>query len=230
MAAPNAIFCTDNSETSIDFSGQSIISGSFITATLNTDPDPILNVYECFEVYGSDQPASSYTATTNTYTSCYDCFVNNYTSVRLSPCDETLGLPSSVDIGIAQFGFIPNENQVFYLQFTNPIGFSVEGTFVGCFRVESVAQSSESDYSSLELSTIDQIIHNNYSIENGCNECLNGFSAGTESTICVVCCPCTTGETVTSVSAPHPTWTNGQGQAIVQLNAITLGGPNGLNN
>jgi hypothetical protein len=92
--------------------------------------------------------------------------------------------------------------------------------------------NSTNEYNTLieDFFTIDEILFSNYSLENGCNECLNGFSAGTESTICVVCCPCTTGETITSVSAPHPTWTNGQGQAIVQLNAITLGGPNGLNN
>jgi hypothetical protein len=56
------------------------------------------------------------------------------------------------------------------------------------------------------------------------------YSAGTESTICVICCPCTNGATITSVIPPHPTWTNTQGDVIVQLNAITLGGPNGLNN
>lgn len=55
-------------------------------------------------------------------------------------------------------------------------------------------------------------------------------SAGTESTICVICCPCgSTGSTVTSVSPPHPTWTDSSGNAVVLLNAITLGGPNGLN-
>jgi hypothetical protein len=56
------------------------------------------------------------------------------------------------------------------------------------------------------------------------------YSAGTESTICNICCPCTTGETITIIIPPHPTWTNTQGDAIVQLNAITLGGHNGLNN
>jgi hypothetical protein len=56
------------------------------------------------------------------------------------------------------------------------------------------------------------------------------ISANSESTICVVCCPCTTGETVNNVVPPHPTWTNTQGTAVVQLNAVTLGGPNGLNN
>lgn len=58
---------------------------------------------------------------------------------------------------------------------------------------------------------------------------MSSLSSNTESTICVICCPCTTGETITIVSPPHPEWTNTQGQAVVQLNAVTLGGPNGLN-
>jgi hypothetical protein len=112
------------------------------------------------------------------------------------------------------------------------VGGRTSGTTSGCFYITEILQYSTNGYNDLipDLFTIDELLFSNFSLENGCNECLNGFSAGTESTICVVCCPCTTGETVTSVSAPHPTWTNGQGQAIVQLNAITLGGPNGLNN
>ena len=63
-----------------------------------------------------------------------------------------------------------------------------------------------------------------------CIECTSPLSAGTESTVCVICCPCTSGETVTSVIPPHPQWTNQQGKTISLLDAITLGGPNGLNN
>jgi len=62
-----------------------------------------------------------------------------------------------------------------------------------------------------------------------CELCTAPLSGGTESTICVICCPCTTGETITSVSPPHPSWTNGQNKTITLLDAIVLGGPNGLN-
>ena len=55
-------------------------------------------------------------------------------------------------------------------------------------------------------------------------------SANTESTICIICCPCESGSTVTSVSPPHPVWTDSQGTPVTQLNAITLGGMFGLNN
>jgi hypothetical protein len=56
-------------------------------------------------------------------------------------------------------------------------------------------------------------------------------SANTESTICVICCDCgATGSTVTSVSPPHPIYTDGYNNPIMQLNMVVLGGPNGLNN
>ena len=54
-------------------------------------------------------------------------------------------------------------------------------------------------------------------------------SAGTESTICVICNDVISGETATSVNPPHPVWTDSRGTAVTQLNAITLGGMNGLN-
>ena len=51
------------------------------------------------------------------------------------------------------------------------------------------------------------------------------LSAGTEYNLCVIDC---SGNTV-SITPPHPTWTNEQGKAVVLLDAIVLGGMNGLN-
>jgi len=50
------------------------------------------------------------------------------------------------------------------------------------------------------------------------------LSSGTETNVCIIC----SGET-SVVTAPHPVYTNGKGDDVIQLNAITLGGPNGLN-
>ena len=51
------------------------------------------------------------------------------------------------------------------------------------------------------------------------------YSSGTEYVDCVIC------DTVaTTVNVPHPVAINNQGNAVVQLGAVTLGGPNGLNN
>jgi hypothetical protein len=35
--------------------------------------------------------------------------------------------------------------------------------------------------------------------------------------------------TITTAPLPHPIYSNEQGIAVVQLTAVTLGGPNGLN-
>ena len=54
-------------------------------------------------------------------------------------------------------------------------------------------------------------------------------SANTETFLCQEIC--TSGGTTTiSVTPPHPVWTDGYGTAVTQLNMITLGGINGLNN
>ena len=223
----NALFCNDGvTFESINFSGQSIPIGSFITGYETTAPPDRINY--CFEIIGDNEPSGTITATTETYSSCYDCLVNNFTVVSLVACDDETITPV---FPISAFGYIPIVDQVIYaeIEFNDRGNFT---TYTKCFKVnESATQVSENSYNTdYDFSNLNQIIFNNFSIENGCNECLYGFSSGTESTICVVCCPCTTGETISSVSAPHPTWTNGQGQAVIQLNAITLGGPNGLNN
>jgi hypothetical protein len=57
------------------------------------------------------------------------------------------------------------------------------------------------------------------------------ISANTESTICVQVC--STGDTTYEnvvVSPPHPVWGDLTGGTVTQLNMITLGGTNGLNN
>lgn len=51
-------------------------------------------------------------------------------------------------------------------------------------------------------------------------------SANTENFVCIPECGFTGS---TSVAPPHPVWTDGYGDAVVQLNMVVLGGPNGLN-
>ena len=54
-------------------------------------------------------------------------------------------------------------------------------------------------------------------------------SANTETFLCQEIC--TSGGTTTiSITPPHPVWTDGYGTAVTQLNMITVGGINGLNN
>ena len=55
-------------------------------------------------------------------------------------------------------------------------------------------------------------------------EALAPLSANTEQLVCIVDC---SGNTVT-IHPPHPTWTDANGKAIVQLDAVELGGMNGF--
>jgi hypothetical protein len=61
----------------------------------------------------------------------------------------------------------------------------------------------------------------------GCGDCLSAttlyFTANTIYNECVIC-----EGTSTTVSVPHPTWTDNYGNVVVQGNAVLLGG-NGLN-
>jgi DNA/RNA endonuclease YhcR with UshA esterase domain len=60
-----------------------------------------------------------------------------------------------------------------------------------------------------------------------CTQCITPVnSAGIES---INCKDCGTG-TVTASTMPHAVYTNAQNRAISQINTVTLGGPNGLNN
>ena len=54
-------------------------------------------------------------------------------------------------------------------------------------------------------------------------------SANTEYTICEVCFDGSV-VTVYNLTPPHPVYTDGYGTPVTQLNMVTLGGPNGLNN
>ena len=85
--ANNALFCTNNGLDEINFSGQSISEGTYITVSDFSQPTPIENIFQCVQVIGADEPGASLSATTETYTSCYECLANNYTRIGLSSCD-----------------------------------------------------------------------------------------------------------------------------------------------
>lgn len=62
-------------------------------------------------------------------------------------------------------------------------------------------------------------------------QALAPLSAGTEYKVCVWCCACSASpnESLFKVVPPHPIWTNERGKDVMLLDAIVLGGPNGLN-
>jgi hypothetical protein len=71
-------------------------------------------------------------------------------------------------------------------------------------------------------------IYNIGSLFESCIECNQyiPLSANTAYTLCTRNCD---GDPVV-LEFPHPVYTNNYGNAVTQLNAVQLGGPNGLNN
>jgi hypothetical protein len=77
-------------------------------------------------------------------------------------------------------------------------------------------------------STSPGLIYNIGSLFDSCYDC-NEFiplSANTSYTLCTRDCD----GNLVELQFPHPVWTNNNGNAVTQLNAVQLGGPNGLNN
>ena len=58
-------------------------------------------------------------------------------------------------------------------------------------------------------------------------DALEPFSANSETTICQILC---SDAVFAQVTPPHPIFTDGYGNAIIQMDMVELGGINGLNN
>jgi hypothetical protein len=91
---------------------------------------------------------------------------------------------------------------------------------LNCFTITEIIDPTQNDITKTFL----------YGPFNSCSACTSPISAGTESLICIVECGVSgiSGDTV-SISPPHPTYLNGFGKSVIQLNAVEIGGTNGLN-
>ena len=155
----------------------------------------------------------NYSAITS-YRTCYECFTGpNGFAVLMETCTND-GESFTYYQDPGQFPEIPVINSVY--KFCEP----EIGEPCICFKVLSIEQSE---------SSVKGIYDSGPYID--CENCLTGFITKTANTIyeaCVVCCPCESGETITSVSVPHPTFTDLYGNPVIQGNAVLIGG-NGLN-
>ena len=115
-------------------------------------------------------------------------------------------------------------------QFT--VGFGVSFTpILGEIYSFSDGLTGETICGTILTGTTGATTYSAMTLYDNCNECIIDIprSANTEENICLeICGP--SGNTVTSVPSPHPVWTDNYGTEVTQLNAITLGGQNGLNN
>lgn len=159
---------------------------------------------------------NEYTGTWNyNYTDCCECISATTDSVNF----EFIGCEDLITYNIEGTNFcntfgIPSTEMSYEIQFGSNPSF--------CAKFIGLASSGETNYSYVSGPFSD------------CDICIDEtiiISAGTEYKVCVFCCPCgATGGTVNNVSVPHPTWTGLNGSSIILLDAVVLGGINGLNN
>lgn len=144
------------------------------------------------------------------YTTCNDCLTTTQYSISIVECgSNTIENVNIVGLNLAEI--------LQLIELYNTI--TIKDVIGNCYQL----------FGELCISNNQYPLFQPYSLHADCVSCNQPFSAGTPTKICVLCCPCSTGDTMSSVYGPHPTWSNQQGKAIVLLDAIVLGGPNGVN-
>jgi hypothetical protein len=198
------------------YSGQSCID-SISVAVLSSTTE-----YNIGDVVGATGPFGCFTITSlansgdtvdfnivtgSGYTDCISCIQSTDGVFIFSECSNSA---STVSIDVNEFNTIPSFLQSYYLELTGS---------TGCFVFEDWSPGDEpTDSISFILGPYEE-----------CNVC-EGYniptSANTAYTLCTLDCD---GNPI-ELQFPHPVWTDGYGNAVTQLNAVQLGGPNGLNN
>ena len=118
---------------------------------------------------------------------------------------------SGATSGVADFGLFPITTGATYaLLFTEGVLDS------GCYTIVSGATSP-----------VD--IVNQFQLFESCDYCVNGVPVNQQYEYTLPCCDPVSGYTGPGPVVPHPEFASGLGVAI-QLNAVTLGGVNGVNN
>jgi len=176
--------------------------GDFVSATGDTT--------DCYEVI-SYTSSTSRDEISNDYEDCLSCYQAEFTGVVFSSCtddNDSVVLTAST----SSLTFVPSTSATYYMTFSG-----VSSSYVGCFNFVEFTNLS-----------------NQYQITNASDEytsCYNcrvvniPTSAGTIYYECVIC-----DGVATTVNPPHPVYSNQYGQDVVQLNAVQLGGENGLYN
>jgi hypothetical protein len=196
------------------YSGQSCVDSTTVAVLSSTTE------YNIGDVVGAIGPFGCFTITSlansgdtvdfnivTGYTDCISCIQSTDGVFIFSECSNSA---STVSIDVNEFNTIPSFLQSYYLELTGS---------TGCFVFEDWSPGDEpTDSISFILGPYEE-----------CNVC-EGYniptSANTAYTLCTLDCD---GNPI-ELQFPHPVWTDGYGNAVTQLNAVQLGGPNGLNN
>lgn len=142
------------------------------------------------------------------YGNCIECYEEKDLGFEFEDC-----ITGNLEVVTAfSLGFVPTIDLIYQ--------FSLDGSAPRCYIATGNVDSFGVDIPSQSINVFTR-----------CEDCYKNqtVTAGTEYTVCVICCPCDSGSTVTSVAVPHPVWTSTDGKAVVQSNMVVLGGPNGLN-
>jgi len=143
------------------------------------------------------------------YDTCIECFENNDLGFGFEDC-QTL---EQIVVSAASLGFVPTPSYIYEMCFNG-----VCGCYISTPNVDPSPITLDPQQVPVYVS---------------CDDCLPSLAefprtGGTEYTVCVICCPCLSGATVTSVVVPHPVWTDNRGIEVIQASAVQLGGQNGL--
>ena len=169
---------------------------------------PQINCYTITALANSGDTVD-YTIMTG-YDNCLSCYQSipggEFIFTNCSPQS-----PTNLFFDVNDFTFVPQDGEIYYLETTS-------GTS-SCFYFNGFAGGgTPNDSFASIIGPYDE-----------CNVCA-GYniptSANTAYTLCTRNCD---GDPI-ELEFPHPVWTNNNGNAVTQLNAVQLGGPNGLNN
>jgi len=174
--------------------------------------------YEIVATYnGSGTYSSSFVSNGVNYTSCNECSSGATIGLTLINCDTLQ--PSQVSVTLQQWVEI------------NGYPFSLPSSVVSdangnCYQIANDCPIDNVG----PLFDIQNFYFNQAFCRADNTDLPKTYSAGTEYKVCVICEDCCgSGTTSTSISVPHPTWTTPNGDAVVLLDAVALGGMFGLN-
>ena len=165
-----------------------------------------INCYTIIDVTTTPIP-TTLLAVIDEYNSCIECIQDNAGVFIFSECSDSM---STVNIDVNEFNTVPSFLQSYYLELTGS---------TGCYVFEDW---DPSDFPNESIS----LILGPYEECNVCEGYNIPTSANTAYTLCTTDCD---GNPV-ELEFPNPVYTNNYGNAVTQLNAVQLGGPNGLNN
>lgn len=185
-----------------------ILSGSsspFVGEVVSAFPfgfDP--NYNDCYTIISSELAGGEVVSheIDGTFTTCLDCIQSEDFIYVFESCVND-GVFLNLDSNT--FNFVPEVGLSYYIE--------TGSVTSGCYVFVSLDSGSSDPYTSI------------YGPYEDCEICVPR-NVNPEYFLCVPDC---SGNTIT-LNLPHPVWTDGYGTPVTQLNAVTLGGPDGLNN